>query len=205
MGRYSVALPKSVLDNLTLYYDLLERWNPRLHLVAFQSPGEFATRHVLESLMLLHYLPPNARVADVGSGGGLPILPCLLARPDLRASLIEASPRKAVFLRTALRETASQPQGTVVAARFEAIPTPPADFITCRALERFQEMLPRLIGWSPRPSTLLLFGGPTLGNAMRDLGLRFENVLLPQSERRFLYVVTKLNEWNGQTPGLTPP
>src|SRR6476660_8852771 len=81
------------------YYELLLRWNERLHLVAPCSPEEFAVRHVLESLMLLRHLPQNGRVADIGSGGGLPIIPCLVARPDLQATLIESSQKKAVFLR----------------------------------------------------------------------------------------------------------
>ena len=40
--------------------------------------------------------------SDIGSGGGLPIIPCLIARPDLEATLIESSQKKVVFLREAL-------------------------------------------------------------------------------------------------------
>jgi len=68
------------------YYELLLLWNPRAtwwRLVAH----EFATRHVLESLVCWRMLSADARVADVGSGAGLPIIPCLIARPDLSATL----------------------------------------------------------------------------------------------------------------------
>jgi len=95
---YGVTLSAAALEGLSKYYELLNAWNSRLHLVAPCSPREFAKRHVLESLILLKYLPRDAVVADVGTGAGLPVLPCLIVRPDLRAVLIEASQKKAVFL-----------------------------------------------------------------------------------------------------------
>ena len=85
------------VEQLGAFYSLLTHWNDRLHLVAPCSPEEFATRHVLESLMLLKHLPQDAKIADIGSGAGLPIIPCLLARPDLQATLIESSQKKSVF------------------------------------------------------------------------------------------------------------
>ena len=118
------------------------KWNPRLHLVAPCSPAEFAVRHVLESLFLLKHLPAGAAVVDVGSGGGLPIIPCLLVRDDLRATLIESSTRKAVFLHEALRSVRPPDRTQLIAARFEDIETPAADFVTCRALDRFTDPLP---------------------------------------------------------------
>src|SRR6476469_2845915 len=102
MGAFDVELSPDALARLRTYYSLLTRWNERLHLVAPCTPEEFATRHVLESLLLLKHLPEHATVADVGSGAGLPIIPCLIARDDLEVTMIESSQKKAVFLREAL-------------------------------------------------------------------------------------------------------
>ena len=107
-AEFGIQLGADEVARLSNYYELLLKWNDRLHLVAPCSPEEFATRHVLESLMLLPHLPQNARVVDVGSGAGLPIIPCLIVRADLRATLVESSPRKAVFLREALRDVNSR-------------------------------------------------------------------------------------------------
>jgi 16S rRNA (guanine527-N7)-methyltransferase len=136
-------------------------------------------------------LPEGASVADVGSGGGLPIIPCLIARSDLRAELLEASKKKAVFLREVLREKLTKERARVIAERFENIATPEVDFVSCRALERFESMLPRLMKWASTPSRLLLFGGEGLGRVIEDLHLSSERILLPNSARRFLFVVNK--------------
>src|SRR5438105_8423353 len=159
---FGVQLIDSDIEQLSDYYALLVKWNPRLHLVAPCSPEEFATRHILESLVLIHHLPSNARVADIGSGAGLPLIPCLLVRPDLRVTLIESSQKKLIFLREALRHANSATSGRLIGARFENIPAPEGDFITCRAMDRFPAMLPKLIDWAPVNSTLLIFAGTAL-------------------------------------------
>src|SRR5678815_2659467 len=119
MRNYDLDLSEETLAQLVEFFSLLTRWNDRLHLVAPCTPEEFATRHVLESLLLLKHLPQHATIADVGSGAGLPIIPCLIARADLEATLIESSRKKAVFLREALNAVGRR--ASIVARRFEEI------------------------------------------------------------------------------------
>jgi 16S rRNA (guanine527-N7)-methyltransferase len=188
---YDVAPTAAALDGLSHYYELVSVWNPRVHLVAPCSPEEFATRHVLESLVLLKHLPSGARVAEVGAGAGLPIVPCLIVRPDLSAILIESSQKKSVFLREALASTGIAGRASVINERFESVPVPAVEFVTCRALERFEEMLPHLIDWAPAKTTLLLFGAKRLETRIESLGFTSTAELLPRSKGRFLLVVEK--------------
>lgn len=55
-------------------------------------------RHILNCAVVVPRLPPNASVADVGSGGGLPGLVWAIARPDLHVTLIEPLLRRTTFL-----------------------------------------------------------------------------------------------------------
>ena len=188
MATFDIDLSPETVTQLAEYYSLLTRWNDRLHLVAPCPPEEFAVRHVLESLLVLPYLPEAARVADIGSGGGLPIIPCLIARPDLEATLIESSQRKAAFLREA--SSRLELRAVLLARPFEDVSAPPVAFVTCRALDQFMRKLPALINWAPRGSTLLLFGGETLAAQLRRTGVEFEQFLIPRSEKRFLFLAT---------------
>ena len=183
-ASYDVALSGETLSQLREYYRLLTRWNERLHLVAPCPPEEFATRHVLESLLLLKYLPQHAKIADVGSGAGLPIIPCLIVRSDLDATLIESSQKKAVFLREALNAVGRK--ASIVARRFEEVEAPAVSFVSCRALDQFMEKVSTLIEWAPKGATLLLFGGDTLRKQLTH----FEEFPIPQSVRRYLFVVS---------------
>lgn len=188
---FDIELSSETLQLLTTYYQLINVWNPRLHLVAPCSAEEFAQRHILESLLLLPHLPRAARIVDVGSGAGLPIIPCLISRPDLSAVLIEAAKRKAIFLREALGLVGRANSAKVLAERFETMATPDCDFITSRALDRFAQVLPRLIEWAPKQCTLLLFGGDELRKALETLSLNYSRIPVPRSEQRFLFVVER--------------
>lgn len=189
---FGIELSAEHEKRLVDYYGIVMRWNARLHLVAPCSAAEFATRHVLESLVALPFLSTKARVLDVGSGAGLPIIPCLIARPDLQATLVEASQKKAVFLREALRLIEAGTRAEVIARRFEEIPAPEADFVTVRAIERFTEKFRELVKWSPPTAgTLLFFGGPALKDEIERAALSFQAILIPQSERRFLFIIKR--------------
>jgi 16S rRNA (guanine527-N7)-methyltransferase len=56
------------------------------------------SRHVLNCAVVEELIATGARVADVGSGAGLPGLCLALARPDLRITLIEPLERRVQWL-----------------------------------------------------------------------------------------------------------
>lgn len=187
-AEFGVALQSEHIERLISYYELLLKWNQKLHLVAPCSPQEFAVRHILESLTLLKHLPTNARVADVGPGAGLPIIPCLLVREDVHGLLIESAHRKAVFLTEALRRVKPPDRTQLFVARFEGLPPPNVAFITCRALDKFGELLPKLVDWAPPNAVFLLFAGESLLERTQQL-LQVGSVeLIPRSQRRFLVI-----------------
>ena len=86
------------------YTALLEKWNRTYNLTAVREPVAMVSHHLLDSLAVLPHLPMPAdrpAIADVGSGAGLPGIPLALARPHWQVTLVEASQKKAAFLRQA--------------------------------------------------------------------------------------------------------
>lgn len=107
-------------------------------------------RHLLNCAALAPSLPAGCRVADVGSGAGLPGVVLALARPDLRVTLVEPLHRRVVFLEEVLGELGLAESGTdgglvtVVRARAEQLHGQRRfDVVTSRAVAP----LARLLGW----------------------------------------------------------
>ena len=184
---FGISLSVEKIFNLTKYYELVCKHNDILHLVAPSPPETFAVRHILESLFAERFLPKNARFADIGAGAGLPCVPCLIARKDLHGFLIESKLKKANFLQEVLAECRLEDRADILNRQFEELEKPDVDFITCRALDKFIEKLPRILKWS-KDCGLLFFGGNNLGANLEKLGVKFERKLIPQSEQRFLFI-----------------
>ena len=52
------------------------------------------------------------------------------------------------------------------------------------------QKLQALLDWAPASSTLLLFGGETLKEELGKAKVNFKAFLIPQSEKRFLFLAT---------------
>src|ERR1044072_7878109 len=148
-ASYTIQLSAETIARLVDYYTLLMHWNDRLHLVAPCEPEEFATRHILESLLLLRFFAERASFVDLVAGAGLPAIPCLIARPDLTATMFESSQKKSVFLREPLNQLGIGKRATVITKRFEDTKSPDVPFLTCRALDQLMTQLHALMDWAP--------------------------------------------------------
>lgn len=187
---FGLNIADEKIEALASYYALIQEHNPILHLVAPCSAEEFVIRHILESLTLLEHLPQNAKFVDVGTGAGLPSIPCLIVRDDLLGTLIESKVKKNKFLETALKECKLEKRARLVNRQFEEVERPDVSHVTCRALDKFAAKLPRLLKWSKNAS-LLLFAGNSLRDELTENNLNFTEKLMPLSEQRFLFIANK--------------
>ena len=74
------------------------------NVIGTREPGSILLDHILDSLSCFLFGPlvGAQRLADVGSGGGLPGIPIKIAQPTLQATLIESTGKKVRFLRHAV-------------------------------------------------------------------------------------------------------
>jgi len=142
------AVPAGLYAQLSLYLDLLVKWNARTNLTAIRDPEEMVRRHFGESLFagqqLADRVPHDATLLDFGSGAGFPGLPIQLVLPELRVTLAESQGKKASFLREAVRTLALPTE--VWAGRVEALPLLAGaprrfDVVTLRAVDNMEQAM----------------------------------------------------------------
>ena len=101
-------------------------------------------RHVLNCAALAEVVAPGRRVADVGSGAGLPGLVLAIARPDLRVTLVEPLLRRTTFLEEVVADLGLADQVEVLRGRAEEFHgTRRFDVVTSRAVAN----IATLLGW----------------------------------------------------------
>jgi 16S rRNA (guanine527-N7)-methyltransferase len=113
--------PPAILSHLSLYLDLLLKWNARTNLTAIRNPEEIVRRHFGESLFAARHLGPCTTLLDFGSGAGFPGLPIAILRPEIAVTLAESQNKKATFLREVVR-TLQLPNVEIWSNRAETMP-----------------------------------------------------------------------------------
>lgn len=101
LKQLGLDLAPDVQAQLLKFAGLLHKWNKVHNLTAIREPLKMVTHHLLDSLAVLPYVS-GGRLADVGSGGGLPGIPLAIEKPGLAITLLDSNHKKAVFLRQAV-------------------------------------------------------------------------------------------------------
>ena len=186
------------LNRVSLYLELLLKWNARINLTAVRQAEDMVSRHFGESFFAARELFPaqgdcSSSVADVGSGAGFPGLPIKIFRPALSLTLIESNHKKAAFQREVVRVLALE-HVEVLNVRAEECPAVNYQTVIMRAVEKFTEVLSaaaRLV--RPGGRIALLIGESQTRAAHASLpGWSWQKPLqMPHSEARVLLVGEK--------------
>jgi len=101
-AELGIEFEASDLAKLGHYLACMLKFNETTNLTAITDPAAAWKRHILDSLTLaplIAELPDGSGVIDVGTGGGLPGIPIAVCFPGVRVTLLEATGKKAEFLR----------------------------------------------------------------------------------------------------------
>lgn len=170
--RARVQLPAGLGDKLWVYFDVLFRWNSKINLTSLtlDSPDDAIDRLLIEPLLAASQLrEPNAKLIDIGSGGGSPAIPLALATPGVELVMVESKARKGAFLREALRQLALP--GFVESARFEELLAradfhEAFDYLSLRAVRTELKTLNSLQAFVRSGGRLLLFKSSQPGSKL---------------------------------------
>jgi 16S rRNA (guanine527-N7)-methyltransferase len=129
---------RETIDRLSVYAELLRRWQRRINLVGESTMADLWRRHMLDSVQLTKYIPDAAVITDLGSGAGFPGLVIAIAL-DREVHLIESNGRKCAFLQEVARETGAPAK--VRHGRIQDVEPWASRVITARALAPVTKLL----------------------------------------------------------------
>jgi 16S rRNA (guanine527-N7)-methyltransferase len=200
------GLPRRAVTQLLAFHRLLVE-DP-LAPTAIRDPLKAVDDHLADSLVGLELEPIRAagRLADLGSGAGVPGLPLAIALPETRVALVESASRRSTFLERAVAASDAT-NAVVVNARAEAWPEGLAafDVVIARALAP----LPVVVEYA---APLLVVGGVLVAwrgkrnpgdeeaavRAAAQLGLEPTEIRHMQpfngADHRYLHLMSKVTE-----------
>lgn len=142
---FGVTLDETALDRFDKYAECLVETNKYLNLTAITEPDEVVTKHFLDSLAILKIFEPKkgAKGIDVGTGAGFPGSSLLIARPDLKISLLDGTLKKLRFVDETLQSIGLH--ADILHMRAEEAGQKAAyreqfDFVTARAVANLREL-----------------------------------------------------------------
>ena len=127
------------IDKARAYAAALIKDGDELGLLGPREMPKLWTRHILNSAVVAELVAPGKKVADVGSGAGLPGIPMAIAQPEAVFTLIEPMERRANWLQTQV-EPLGLDNVRVLRARAEEVGEA-FDIVTARAVSALPKLL----------------------------------------------------------------
>lgn len=95
---FGIDIDDNALDTFEkLYLHLIEE-NEKFNLTAITDREKVYLLHFLDSISSASFIPKNAKLCDVGSGGGFPALPLKIVRSDIDLTMLDSVNKKVNFL-----------------------------------------------------------------------------------------------------------
>ena len=163
-GGVSGAQGALLRDYAALVRELGKRWN----LMSRAALGA-VEEHIVDCSAALRVCTGSGlKVADLGSGAGLPGIVLAILRPDWSVSLVDSRRSKVVFLREAV-VALGLTNASVVHDRIEALEGSGFDLATSRALGSVAETVEASLGVVSAGGRLVLYKGPRWGDERGQL------------------------------------
>ena len=211
LASCGITLDSLRLDRLDRYAGILVDYNEKVNLTAITDPEGIEDRHFVDSIVLRSDPLVAGRVADIGTGNGIPGIVVKIVKPDVDIFLMDPLGKRCTFLKYALDELGLK--GEVIKERAEEAARKAYresyDVVTARAVAEMRVLseycipLVREGGWfipmkgpidgelegASRAITLL--GGEAVGT---------KEYVLPDSSKRSLIYIRKVKK----TPPVYP-
>ncbi|MBD3271744.1 MAG: 16S rRNA (guanine(527)-N(7))-methyltransferase RsmG [Elusimicrobia bacterium] len=121
-AKHNFSINQETAEQLSLFTSLINTHNKSYNLTGFKNSRDIINNLIFDSIIGLSFIsfPPDAYVLDIGSGAGIPGIPCALLFPQNPISLIESNQKKLKFLQE-VKEKINLPNVTIIPGRAETL------------------------------------------------------------------------------------
>lgn len=179
LKQTNLKLNDNCLEKLEEFKNMLLFWNKKFNLTTITDDLGIEIKHFEDSLINEKYFFKNAKVCEIGSGGGFPSIPLMCLREDLNFTLFESVGKKCTFLNEVINNL--KLNAKVVNVRAEDAGKNKEyrekfDIVTARAVARLNTLSEYCIPFIKKEGLFIAYKGEKNGeekealNAIKTLG-----------------------------------
>lgn len=207
------SFSNEMAKQLEVYFDELIEWNSKFNLISYKEDNDILYRHFCDCLYSAKTIRnlterKDIKVADLGTGSGMPGIPVKIALRDIQITLVESITKKCTFLENMNNKLNSNIE--ILNKRAEEVGQNSKyrnkyDFVLSRAVSKLSPNLEisipllKIGGYflvhKTRNSVLATEEGlPSIDNALKHLGAKLEKTLfynLPYQSLDYCVLVFK--------------
>lgn len=166
-------------QKLLVYLEQLKKWNKTYNLTAITDPEKMLSHHIMDSIVVSPFVLAE-RIADVGTGAGLPGIPLAILHPDKQFLLVDSNGKKVRFMRQVAHLLGLK---NVVAkhSRVELVEEK-VDMVLSRAFASLQDMISSTVHLLEKGGEFLAMKGKVPQQEMVKLGDNVEVISINKIE-----------------------
>lgn len=216
--KFSIYLNENQIEQFIMYKDMLIEYNKKFNLTAITDPKEIIIKHFVDSISIIgnfNDIKEDAKIIDVGTGGGFPGIPMKIVMNKLNITLLDGTNKKITFLKE-LAEKLNLENVTCIHSRAEILGKDvnhreKYDLCVSRAVSKLSSLSEYCLPFVKVSGDFIALKGPNVEielNAAKDiittLGgkiLEIKTISIPNSDiTHTLVIINKLV----QTPTMYP-
>ena len=187
--KLELNLDKEFYKRCDMYIKLLQQWG-KVHNLTASLKYEEIEANILDSVYPLSFIEDFKSFADVGTGAGYPGMLLAIARPDVKAVLIEPRAKRVAFLNF-VKSALKLQNVEVVQSRVEDLDFQQFDLITSRAVSNTSLLLELTQNLSDDNTAYLFYKGSLCQEEIENAQLQNYEVKKVGEHRNYLYMKRK--------------
>ena len=187
--KQELKLDEQFYKRCDKFIKLLQQWG-KVHNLTASLKYEEIEANILDSVYPLSFIEDFKSFADVGTGAGYPGMLIAIARPDVKAVLIEPRSKRVAFLNF-VKSALKLDNVEIIQSRVEELDFQKFDLITSRAVSNTSLLLDLTQNISDDDTSYLFYKGSLCQEEIKDAQLQNYEVKKVGEHRNYLYMKRK--------------
>jgi len=186
LENIGINLDKEFFNRCDTYISILQRWG-KIHNLTATLQTDDIKKNIIDSIYPLKFLNNFKSFADIGTGAGYPGMLLAIARPDIKATLVEPRVKRVAFLNF-VKNALKLQNVEVIQDRVENLSQQKFDLITSRAVTNTSLLINLTSNISDENTVYLFYKGSLCEKEIEDTKLENYEIISVGKHRNYLYM-----------------